>query len=132
GQQSGGGVPSLVIAPLLSKVVPGPTCQLTPPAASTAFLSTDPVVQIWFELYGVNNADTGLISWTDPLGSVRPDLNIAYQPLTNISAGTNYVFCAYITPDASMQSGQWTVNVYWNNHTQPLITLPFAFTNLSG
>src|SRR4029077_4250137 len=112
-QQSGGG-PSLVGAPILSKVNPFGTCPSSAPAASTSFLSTDPIILVWFELSGVSNGDTGLISWTDPSGAPPPSLNIPIGPLSGISPGFDYIFCGGIFPGSNISSGQWTVNVTWN------------------
>jgi uncharacterized protein (TIGR03437 family) len=97
------------------------------PPAKTAFLSTDPVVWVWFTFNGADSGDVFAFHWIHPSGQVD-----TYQPTTVLNfSGAGCVAWDFgiAGAEAGTEPGNWQVQVFRNGAS--LFTLPFTITNVA-
>jgi hypothetical protein len=117
-------VPPLTVSEkMFTKAVGTSGC--TPPVATTNFLTTDPIVYIWFLVSGASLGDIATMAWLEPNGSTY-----STAVWGSVSAPGSICFWVGIyiaghTP-ASLP-GTWTGNVFWNG--LPLFSSSFTIAN---
>ena len=110
---------------MVTKAVNTSACSV--PMATTAFLTTDQAVFLWFDVSGANAGDVPSATWYGPSGAVYE--TTSWNPVA--SAGSwCYWGSIYIAgyPPASTP-GNWSVAVFWNGSA--LFTLSFTIATPS-
>src|SRR5581483_9962571 len=92
---------SLIAGPVLTKngadLVQHVCVTSTPPAVSS-FVTTDPLIFVWFGLGGLTAQDSVLARFSFN-GTVQPSRD--YGPYTGFASGNNYFLCPSMTPTAA-------------------------------
>lgn len=126
----GGGFPTVTNA-MTSKSVPAELCSSLP-ASSTAFLSTDPAVHLYFRITGFQNGEGLTAVWWDPSGQVYA--SHGWDPLSTAYSG----YCLADRLDlsgtaAAGKPGTWKVQVFSDKWTDvPYVDLTFTVTTAGG